>query len=116
VSSRAELAFFASTLGRSTRVSRSPEQRRRGFPFPHAFRAHRFAAIPPRPVRLRSGLRRAFAYASVHRYGLRLAHLVGMTNKGAAKDRKPRKQASTSLAKEVSVAADRRYSAPGARI
>ena len=49
--------FFASGVEGSTRSD---------FFFPARFQAHRFAAIPPRV-----------------RFGLRLAHLVGMTEKGA---------------------------------
>jgi hypothetical protein len=41
--------------------------------------AHRFALIHPRPVRLCSGLRPSSHFASVQRFDLRFAHLVGMT-------------------------------------
>src|SRR5713101_9022373 len=53
--------FFASGVEGSTRSD---------FFFPARFQTNRFAAIPPRV-----------------RFGLRLAHLVGMTNKGARENR-----------------------------
>src|SRR5216684_7466189 len=55
--------FFASGVEGSTRSD---------FFFPARFQTNRFAAIPPRV-----------------RFGLRLAHLVGMTNKGARENRQP---------------------------
>ena len=59
LSSRAELAFFASGVEGSTRSD---------FFLPARFQAHRFALIPPRV-----------------RFGSRLAHLVGMTKSAGEK-------------------------------
>src|SRR5713101_7909666 len=61
--------FFASGVEGSTRSD---------FFFPARFQANRFAAIPPRV-----------------RFGLRLAHLVGMTNEGHARKSTARKRERT---------------------
>src|SRR6266851_5076578 len=67
--------FFASGVEGSTRSD---------FFFPARFQTNRFAAIPPRV-----------------RFGLRLAHLVGMTNKGARENRQPPRGGRTKGGKPV---------------